>query len=73
MSDIDIIELKKIKINKKLYSSYKTDFFELSSVLKILNEITIPVDIPINNNQIFIRDLTAYMVSNELEPNINKE
>jgi len=73
--EIDNVELKKIEINKKLFSIYKTDHFEIKTVLEILDTDTLPIDIPLNNNQIFIRDLTRYVVENKvkLKPNINKK
>lgn len=73
--NIDAEESKKIEINKQLFSIYNSDHFEINSVLKILNEETLPVDISLNNNQVFIRDLTNFIVKNniELKPNINKK
>ncbi len=69
---IDVVELKKININKKLFSIKKSDHFEIKEVLLILNVVTLPVAIPLNNNLIFIRDLSKYIVDNDLEPYINK-
>lgn len=72
-NDVDNIEFKKIRINKEIFSIYNCDYFEIETVLKILNMNTLPIGIPINNNQIFIRDLTQFIVDNKLEPNINEE
>lgn len=72
--DIDNIELRKIQVNKNIFSMYKCDHFEIDTVLEILNKETLPVDIPLNNNQIFIRDLSKYIVENnmQLKPYIDK-
>lgn len=69
---IDQNELKKIVINKQLFALNKTDHFEIDTVLDILDMDTLPIEIPLNNNQIFIRDLSKYIVDNDLEPYINK-
>jgi len=68
-------ELKKIEVNKHLFSIYKMDHFEIDTVIKILNVNTLPIDIPLNNNQIFIRDLSKFIVENniKLKPNIDKK
>lgn len=73
MSKIDTTELKKIETNKLLFSINKADHFEIDTVLEILNVETLPIDIPLNNNQIFIRDLTKFIVENNLKPNINEQ
>ena len=73
MNEIDNIELEKITLNRMLYSIGKKDHFEIDEVLSILEVDTLPIDIPLNNNQIFIRDLTKYMVDNHLKPNIYEE
>ncbi len=62
MSNIDSKEIKKIRTNKKLFKKYNTDHFEIDTVLEILSVGTLPIDVPMNNNQIFIRDLSNYMV-----------
>ena len=69
---IDITELQKIEVNKLLFARYKQDHFEIDTALEILDVATLPVEIPLNNNQIFIRDLTNYIVDNKLEPYIQK-
>jgi len=72
--DIDETEIAKIKMNRLLFSIHKTDHFQIKDVLSILRVETIPVEIPINNNNtIFIRDLTNYIIDKNLEPYINKE
>ena len=72
---LDVTELKKSNTNQKLFSIFKTDHFEIDEVLKIINEKTLPVEIPINNNMVFIRDLTKYIVENniDLKPNIDEK
>jgi hypothetical protein len=70
---IDNKELNKITLNRMLYASNKKDYFEIDEVLEILDVQTLPIEIPINNNQVFIRDLSNYMVDNDLKPNIYKE
>jgi hypothetical protein len=74
-NEFDYIEHKKINVNKQLFSLMRTDYFEIDTVLKILNLKTLPVEISVNNNQVFIRDLTNYIVSTDfkLKPNINKK
>ena len=72
MNNIDIMELNKAKINKLLLSINRSDHFEIDKVLEILNVSTLPIEIQLNNNQIFIRDLTKYIVDNNLKPNIIK-
>ena len=72
--NIDETEIAKIKMNRLLFSIHKTDHFQIKDVLSILRVETIPVEIPINNNNtIFIRDLTNYIIDKNLEPYINKE
>lgn len=71
--NIDDVELKKISLNKLLFSINKKDHFEIEEVLKILNVDTLPIEIQLNNNQIFIRDISKYLVLNNLKPNIYKE
>lgn len=70
---VDKVELEKITLNRLLYAISKKDHFEIEEVLNILNTETLPIDIPLNNNQIFIRDLTGYMVKNGLKPNIYEQ
>lgn len=72
MIDIDNLELNKVKINQKLFSINRKDHFEIYEVLNILNVDTLPIEIPLNNNQVFIRDLSKYIVENNLKPNIIK-
>jgi hypothetical protein len=64
---IDPIELKKVNINKKLFSKYRSDYFEIDTVLEILNVVTLPIEIQMNNNQIFIRDISNYIVNKGLK------
>lgn len=71
--DLDKTELQKIEINKLLFSRFKTDHFDIETVLEIIGVDTLPVEIPLNNNQIFIRDLSKYIVDKKLEPYINKQ
>ena len=68
--EIDNVELEKITLNRLLYSIGRKDHFEIDEVLKILNTETLPIEIPVNNNLVFIRDITNYMVKNNLKPNI---
>lgn len=74
MNSIDQNELKKIETNKFLFSLFKCDHFDISTVLKILDVDTLPIDIPTNNNQVFIRDISNFIVRNnlDLKPNIYK-
>ncbi len=72
MNMIDNLELNKVKINQKLFSINRKDHFEINKVLEILNTDTLPIDIPLNNNMVFIRDLSKYLVENNLKPNIVK-
>jgi len=69
----DVSELKKIATNRLLFGAYKCDYFAIETVLKILNVATLPVAIPISNNQVFIRDLSKYIAENNLKPNIDKQ
>lgn len=71
--DLDTTELQKIEVNKLLFSRYKMDHFDIETVLEIIGTDTLPVEIPINNNQIFIRDLSKYIVDKKLKPYINKQ
>jgi hypothetical protein len=71
--DFDNTELQKIELNKLLFSRYKQDHFEIDTTLEILDVETLPVEIPMNNNQIFIRDLTKFIVDKKLEPYIQKQ
>jgi hypothetical protein len=71
--NLDLKELEKITLNRMLYATNKRDYFEIEEVLEMLDMETLPIDIPINNNQVFIRDLTKYMVNNSLKPNIYEE
>lgn len=71
--DLDKVELQKIEVNKLLFSRFKHDHFDIDTVIDILGVDTLPFDIPVNNNQVFIRDLTKYIVDNQLEPYINKK
>lgn len=64
------MELKKVEMNRLLFSLYKSDHFTIDKVLEILNVEKLPLDIPMNNNQIFIRDLSSFIVKNNLKPNI---
>ena len=68
----DITESQKIEVNKLLFSRYKQDHFEIDTALEILDVETLPVEIPLNNNQIFIRDLTNFIVDKKLEPYVQK-
>ena len=72
-TNLDLKELDKITLNRMLYATNKRDYFEIEEVLAMLDMETLPIDIPINNNQIFIRDLSKYMVDNSLKPNIYEE
>ncbi len=71
--DLDRTELQKIEVNKLLFSRFKTDHFDIEAALEIIGVETLPVEIPLNNNQIFIRDLSKYIVDKKLEPYINKQ
>ena len=71
--DLDTTELQKIEVNKLLFSRYKMDHFDIETVLEIIGVDTLPVEIPLNNNQIFIRDLSKYIVDKKLKPYINKQ
>jgi len=71
--DIDNKELNKITLNRMLFSESMKDHFEIDEVLELLDVETLPINIPINNNQIFIRDLTNYFIDNNLKPNIHKK
>lgn len=71
--DLDTTELQKIEVNKLLFSRYKMDHFDIETVLEIIGTDTLPVEIPLNNNQIFIRDLSKYIVDKKLKPYINKQ
>lgn len=71
--EVDQVELEKITLNRLLFSVSKKDHFEIKEVLDILNMETLPIDIALNNNQVFIRDLSRYMVENKLKPNIYEE
>ena len=72
--EIDKTELKKSWTNKKLFALFKDDHFEIETVLKILDVETLPTSIQLNNNMVFLRDLTNYIVTNNitLKPNISK-
>ena len=71
--NISNIEGDKIKTNKSLFAWNKQrDHFEIKDVLHILNLDTLPIEISLNNNLVFIRDLSSYIVNHNLEPNINK-
>jgi hypothetical protein len=72
--EIDRIELKKALMNRKIFAMFNDDHFEINTALKLLNTETLPISIPLNNNMIFIRDLTNYIVENgiTLKPNIGK-
>jgi len=71
--EINQLEIDKINMNRTLFAIHKADHFEIRDVLKILDVETIPNSIPINsNNTVFIRDLSNYIVSNNLKPNIDK-
>lgn len=72
--DIDKIELKKVLTNKKIFSIFKDSHIDIENVLKLLDANTLPTEIPINNNVVFIRDLSNYVVNNdiELKPYIGK-
>jgi len=67
---VDNIEIEKIQYNKLIFSIYKKDYLEIDEVLNFLSLETIPNDIQISNNKIFIRDITNYMIKNNLKPNI---
>ena len=71
--DLDTTELQKIEVNKLLFSRYKMDHFDIETVLEIIGTDTLPVEIPLNNNQIFIRDLSMYIADKKLKPYINKQ
>ncbi len=71
--DLDTTELQKIEVNKLLFSRYKMDHFDIETVLEIIGTDTLPVEIPLNNNQIFIRDLSKYIADKKLKPYINKQ
>lgn len=64
------LEFEKISLNKTIFSIFKTDYLEILNVLELLGEDTLPLDIPTNNNKVFIRDLSKYMAINHLKPNI---
>ncbi len=69
--DISEVEVDKINMNRVLFAIHKNDHFEIEDVLSILDVETLPISIPMNvNNTIFIRDLSNFMVSNDLKPNI---
>ena len=72
-ADIDVVETNKVKTNKLLFSFYRCDYFDIETAIDILGLETLPVEIPINNNQVFIRDLTNYIVTTNLKPNIGKK
>lgn len=67
---VDNIELEKITLNKIIFSLFATDYLEISDAIEVLGVETLPIDISMNNNKVFIRDLTKYMVLNDLKPNI---
>jgi hypothetical protein len=67
---LDDIELEKITLNKFIFAIFKTDQLSIEETLQILNLDKLPLEIQINNNTVFIRDLTRYMVINKLKPNI---
>lgn len=69
---VKLMELKKVEMNRLLFSISKSDHFTIDKALEILNLDKIPVDIPMNNNMIFIRDLTMFIVKNDLKPNIGE-
>jgi len=71
--EINNFEIEKITMNKLLFKVYKQSYFEIRTVLDILNVDNLPLDIQIdNNNLIFIRDLSNYLVTNGLKPYISK-
>jgi hypothetical protein len=72
MNNDDVTEYQKVYVNKLLFSKHKQDNFDISTVLDILDLETLPLEIPINNNMVFIRDLTKYIVKNKLKPYINE-
>ena len=67
---LDAVELEKISLNKFIFALFKTDQLSIEDTLKILNLDTLPLDVKTNNNTVFIRDLSRYMVLNKLKPNI---
>ena len=72
--EISEFEINKIDMNRKLFAIYKMDHFEIKDVLDILGAETVPVGIPMNvNNTIFIRDLSKYIITQNLKPNISEQ
>ena len=67
---VDIFELEKISLNKIIFSIFSTDYLEITDVIQILGAETLPLEITVHDNKIFIRDLSRYMVINNLKPNI---
>ena len=67
---LDQIELEKISLNKYIFAIFKTDQLSIEDTLRVLNLDTLPLEIQPNNNTVFIRDLSRFMVSNKLKPNI---
>ena len=67
---VDVFELEKISLNKIIFSIFSTDYLEITDANKILGTETLPLEITISNNKVFIRDLSRYMALNNLKPNI---
>ena len=72
MKDLDIVEIKKIDMNRLLFNYFRSDYFDISTVNELLNTETLPIEIKTNNNKVFIRDLTNYLIKYDLKPIINK-
>jgi len=71
--EINQLEIDKINMNRTLFAIHKVDHFEIKDVLDLLGVETVPNNIPLNtNNTVFIRDLSNYIITNNLKPNISK-
>lgn len=70
LENLDEVELNKIKFNRMIFKIFKTDRLQIEDSLKILGLERLPLDIPIGNNLVFIRDISNYLVKNKLEPQI---
>ena len=69
MTEQEIIyEIKKKSMNSKLFDKFEhKTHFDIEEALDILGMDTLPIEIKIKNNLVFIRDLAKYMVDNGLK------
>jgi hypothetical protein len=62
----DLHLFKTLKITRLIFKYYQKDYFNISEVLNLLKLKKLPPEIPIKNNKIFIKDISKYIIENNI-------